>query len=82
METSLTYLLKTCLAKTAKDTATLATTLDFPESTERVQKHISMVFDRIAKGSRLDFGTTAAAAVVSGSSKSSAPSGKEEKSSN
>jgi len=53
VDASLTYLLKTSMAKNAKDTASLSTSIEMPDDTEKVKKHLNMVLDRISKGARL-----------------------------
>lgn len=53
VEASLTYLLKTALAKTAKDSALMTNSLEIPENSDKLKKHIGMVLDRLAKGARL-----------------------------
>lgn len=54
IEASTTYLLKTCLAKNVKESASLSNVvLEIPVNTDRLLKHIAMVFDRIGKGARL-----------------------------
>ena len=57
VDAAMTHLLKTSLAKTAKEstgqTAT-ATTLQMPADTQKLKKHISMVCDRLSKGARLN----------------------------
>ena len=50
---AMTYLLRTKLAKNAKESGATQADLQFPTSTEKVKKHITIVFDRISKGSRL-----------------------------
>jgi Bardet-Biedl syndrome 9 protein len=50
---ALTFLLRTKLAKSAKETTAAQTDLAFPQSTEKLKKHITIVFDRISKGSRV-----------------------------
>lgn len=55
VEASMTYLLKTCLAKTIKENVSLNnTTIEIPNSIDRLLKHIGMVFDRLGKGGRLN----------------------------
>ena len=53
VDASLTYLLKTALAKNAKDAATLPDSLEVPQSCERLRKHIAIVVDRLGKGGSL-----------------------------
>lgn len=56
IEASTTYLLKTCLAKNVKESTALNNTvLEIPNNTDRLLKHIALVFDRISKGARLVF---------------------------
>ena len=49
---SLTYLLKTSLSRSSKDAAVSFPALELPRDTSKLKKHISLVCDRIAKGSR------------------------------
>ena len=53
VEASLTYLLKTALAKNVKDSAVISQQLEMPENVEKLKKHIGMVIDRLGKGARL-----------------------------
>lgn len=54
VDASLTYLLKTSLAKNVKESTTLNnSSLEMPASTEALKKHISMVLDRLGKGAKL-----------------------------
>lgn len=53
VEASVTYLLKTTLAKNTKEYAPVQQNITMPDDTEKLTKHISMVFDRIAKGAKL-----------------------------
>ena len=47
-------MLKTSLAKTVREGATLNTgSLEIPSNTDLLKKHIAMVFDRLGKGARL-----------------------------
>ena len=49
---ALTYLLKTSLSRSSKDAAVSFPALELPRDTSKLKKHISLVCDRIAKGSR------------------------------
>lgn len=53
VEASVTYLLKTSLAKTAKDSAAMNPQMESVEDVEKVIKHIMIVFDRLGKGAVL-----------------------------
>jgi Bardet-Biedl syndrome 9 protein len=53
VEASLTYLLKTALAKNAKESALVTNALEMPENSDKLKKHFGMVIDRLAKGARL-----------------------------
>lgn len=52
-EAALTHLLRTCLAKSAKEQAVQVAPLAAVKSTERLHKHLSLVLERLAKGMRL-----------------------------
>lgn len=55
VDLSLTFLLKTSLAKTAKESTTLTTSaIEMPSDIEALKKHISMVLDRISKGGKVN----------------------------
>lgn len=59
----MTQLLRTSLARSQKDAAASVPPLGEPaQDTARLWKHISLVLERLAKGMRLDGGTTAAQA--------------------
>ena len=77
VDASLTYLLKTVLAKNAKDAATLPDTLEVPQSCERLRKHIAIVVDRLGKGSSLS--STSGGVAHTGGGSGAAESGKEGK---
>jgi hypothetical protein len=49
----MTHLLRTSLAKTAKDTAGVPPPLSMPPDTAKLKKHITYVCDRLSKGSLL-----------------------------
>ena len=49
---ALTYLLKTSLSRSSKDAAVSFPALELPRDTSKLKKHISLVCERIAKGSR------------------------------
>ena len=54
MDASMTYLLKTCLAKTKKNSVVLnMSTLEMPGSVDGLKKHVAMVVDRLEKGGRV-----------------------------
>lgn len=50
---ALTCLLRTKLAKSAKETGAAQTDLLMPANTEKLKKHLTIVFDRISKGARV-----------------------------
>lgn len=50
---ALTYLLRTKLAKSEKESKVSQTDLVVSENTDKLKKHITIVFDRISKGSRV-----------------------------
>eukprot|EP00744_Colponema_vietnamica_P002268 GILI01003593.1.p1 GENE.GILI01003593.1~~GILI01003593.1.p1 ORF type:complete len:697 (-),score=132.68 GILI01003593.1:484-2574(-) len=52
-DVALTQLLKTSLAKSAKESAAMPTPLVFPSDTNKLKKHLSLVCDRLAKGGKL-----------------------------
>ena len=60
VDASMTFLLKTQLAKNIKETATLSPTIiEIPSDIETFKKHLGMVLDRLSKGFHLkthDFG--------------------------
>ena len=47
---SMTNLLRTCLAKSAKDTSASQTTIKPLGDLNKLKKHITIVFDRLSKG--------------------------------
>ena len=49
---ALTYLLKTSLSRSSKDASVSLPELELPRDTSKLKKHITLVCDRIAKGSR------------------------------
>lgn len=54
MDASVSHLLKTCLSKSSKDHAlTLTNQLSIPRDTNRLKKHITLLYDRLAKGGRM-----------------------------
>lgn len=69
IDASMTHLLRTSLAKTAKDTAGVPPPLTMPADTAKLKKHITYVCDRLSKGSLLlrskDKKASAGAAVAS-----------------
>jgi Bardet-Biedl syndrome 9 protein len=50
---SMTQLLSTCLAKSAKESSATPQKMKFPKDTEKLKKRIVLVFDRIFKGGKL-----------------------------
>lgn len=53
-DTAVTHLLKTCLSKSVKDQTVNSQSMQFPKDTSKLKKHIALLCDRLAKGSRLD----------------------------
>jgi len=53
LDSSMTYLLRTVLAKNAKDSALLQASVTMPTDASKLRKHISIVCDRLNKGHRL-----------------------------
>ncbi|CAM9770142.1 unnamed protein product, partial [Heterosigma akashiwo] len=53
VDAAMTYLLRTALAKTQKETALLQPSVAMPADTAKLRKHISIVCDRLNKGHRL-----------------------------
>ena len=49
----ITYLLRTKLAKNSKESGATQADLTFPANTDKLKKHITILFDRISKGARL-----------------------------
>ncbi|GLI70845.1 hypothetical protein VaNZ11_015856, partial [Volvox africanus] len=52
-EAAMTHLLRTCLAKSAKEQAVQVTPLTAAKDTQRLRKHISLVLERMARGMKL-----------------------------
>lgn len=52
-DAAMTHLLRTTLAKSAKDTAAVPQPLTVPSDTSKLKKHITIVCDRLTKGARL-----------------------------
>lgn len=52
-EAAMTNLLRTNLAKTAKDAAAVVPPLSRAQDTARLNKHISLVLERLSRGMRL-----------------------------
>ncbi|XP_061410552.1 protein PTHB1 isoform X3 [Lethenteron reissneri] len=65
VDTALSYLLRTCLAKSGKDQALTpgggGGTLAAPRDTSRLKKHLALLCERLGKGGRLLLSGTAAA---------------------
>lgn len=63
VDAAMIHLLRTSLAKVAKDSVSGSASghppLTMPEDTKKMKKHISIVFDRLSKGARLTSGPTA-----------------------
>nr|XP_032806924.1 protein PTHB1 isoform X1 [Petromyzon marinus]XP_032806925.1 protein PTHB1 isoform X1 [Petromyzon marinus] len=62
VDTALSYLLRTCLAKSGKDQALTpgGGTLVAPRDTARLKKHLALLCERLGKGGRLLLSATAA----------------------
>jgi Bardet-Biedl syndrome 9 protein len=54
----MTQLLRSCLARSQKDTAAVVPPLAPAQDTARLQKHISLVLERLYKGMRLTSSNT------------------------
>lgn len=52
-DAAMTHLLRTCLAKNAKESASVPAPLKMLKSTTKFKKHITIVCDRLGKGARL-----------------------------
>lgn len=60
VDASVSHLLKTCLSKGSKEhTLTLANQLRIPKDTSRLKKHITLLYDRLAKGGHMSLDTDA-----------------------
>ncbi|XP_054847045.1 protein PTHB1 [Eublepharis macularius] len=54
VDASVSHLLKTCLSKSSKEHAlTLTNQFSIPRDTNRLKKHITLLYDRLAKGGRM-----------------------------
>ncbi|CAH1790036.1 unnamed protein product [Owenia fusiformis] len=53
VDTSITHLLRTCLAKSSKDQTINPAPLTMPKDTTKIKKHVALLFDRLGKGARL-----------------------------
>ncbi|XP_068751344.1 protein PTHB1-like isoform X1 [Montipora capricornis] len=53
-DAAITHLLRTCLAKSAKDQAVGISGMKIPKDTSKLKKHIALMCDRLNKGSKLD----------------------------
>ena len=53
IDASMTHLLRTSLAKTAKESAGVPPPLSMPPDTAKLKKHITYVCDRLSKGALL-----------------------------
>eukprot|EP00762_Andalucia_godoyi_P004580 ANDGO_05206.mRNA.1 hypothetical protein len=53
VDAAMTHLLRTSLAKNAKEASSVPLPISFPSDTSRVTKHIALVLDRIAKGGHI-----------------------------
>jgi hypothetical protein len=53
VDASVTHLLRTTLAKSAKDQTLNPQPLKLPEDTSKVKKHIALLCDKLSKGARL-----------------------------
>jgi len=53
-DAAITHLLRTCLAKSAKDQAVGVSAMKIPKDTSKLKKHIALMCDRLNKGGKLD----------------------------
>ncbi|PFX24103.1 protein PTHB1-like [Stylophora pistillata] len=53
-DAAITHLLRTCLAKSAKDQAVGVSAMKIPKDTSKLKKHIALMCDRLSKGGKLD----------------------------
>ncbi len=53
MDASITHLLRTCLAKSAKDQTVNPQPLAMLKETTKLKKHIALLCDRLSKGAKL-----------------------------
>lgn len=53
VDASLTYILRTSLAKNSKETAMVSTQMEPLDNVDKLTKHIGIVFDRLSKGARI-----------------------------
>eukprot|EP00116_Pleurobrachia_bachei_P010932 sb/3471194/ len=53
VDASVTLLLRTCLAKSAKEQSVGASNLKLPSDTTKLKKHIALLLDRLSKGGNL-----------------------------
>jgi Bardet-Biedl syndrome 9 protein len=53
VDAAMTHLLRTYLAKNAREAGSVAQSITFPTDTSRLKKHIALVIDRVGKGGKL-----------------------------
>ncbi|XP_067018157.1 protein PTHB1-like [Acropora muricata] len=53
-DAAITHLLRTCLAKSAKDQAVGLAAMKIPKDTSKLKKHLALMCDRLNKGGKLD----------------------------
>ena len=53
MDAAITHLLRTVMARSAKDQSVNPSPLNTPPDTSKVKKHIALFCDRVGKGARL-----------------------------
>ena len=53
VDASITHLLRTCLAKAAKDQTVNPSPLSLLKDTQKLKKHIALLCDRLSKGAKL-----------------------------
>ena len=53
VDAAITHLLRTCLAKSAKDQTVNPSPLGMLKDTTKLKKHIALMCDRVGKGARL-----------------------------
>jgi len=56
IDASVTHLLRTSLSKNATDATLIPAALVIPKDTEKLKKHIALVYDRLGKGAKLTEG--------------------------
>jgi Bardet-Biedl syndrome 9 protein len=75
VNSAMMHLLRTVLAKSAKDSASVVQPLKFPRSTSKLQKHLTIVLKRIKAGGDLVSGRQAPGGGGGGSKRTESSSG-------